>query len=101
VLQIHRSLEVQDGVKDSRQITKYSRILMLAHICFHFCISSQILHGRCHLKHFIRRGLTVLEKTDCFFAFLYINMQNNAQRIGSCFNTPVYALTEKYLLLIL
>jgi hypothetical protein len=66
---------------------------MLAHICFHFCISSEILPGRRNLQHFIRQYLTLSGKTDCIniFAFLYINMQNDAKRMGSCYDTLVYA----------
>jgi hypothetical protein len=56
-----QSLEIQDRVKDGRQIPKYL-----------------------YFKSNFARKMS-------FKAFYTINMQNNAKRIGSCFTTLAYA----------
>jgi hypothetical protein len=86
-----RSLKIQDGVKDGRQIPKYSRILIFAHICFRFCISSEIFARKISFKAFYTKRFNFIGENRLLFAFLYVNKQNNAKHMGFCYDTLVLA----------
>jgi hypothetical protein len=86
-----RSFEIQDGVKDGRQIPKYSKILMFAHICFHFCISNEIPTKYVLLSVLYKEAELYWRNIFIFLFFLNISKQNNAKRMGSCYDNLVYA----------
>jgi hypothetical protein len=73
------------------KIPKYSRILIFAHIYFRFCISSEFFARNISFKAFYTKRLILLEKTDRYLLFFYVNMQNNGKLMGFCYDTFVFA----------